>query len=40
MVEPWNSDIGAVWWKSGTVWVEQWGGTVLVEQLNSDAGTV
>ena len=40
MVEPWKSDIGTVWWKSGTVWVEQRGGTVLVEQLNSDAGTV
>ena len=40
MVEPWNSDSGTVWWKSGTVWVEQCGGTVLVEQWNSDAGTV
>ena len=33
MVEPWNSD-------SGTVWVEQCGGTVLVEAWDSDAGTV
>ena len=33
MVEPWYSD-------SGTVWVEQCGGTVLVEQVDSDAGTV
>ena len=23
---------GKVWWKSGTVWVELCGGTVLVEQ--------
>ena len=33
MVEPWNSD-------SEKVWVEQCGGTVLVGEWDSDAGTV
>ena len=28
MVEKWNSDGGTVWWNSGTVIVEQCGGTV------------
>ena len=28
MVEKWNSDGGTVWWNSGTVMVEQCGGTV------------
>ena len=48
MVEQWNSDGGTVeqcWWNRETVIVEQWnsdgdGGTVLVEQRNSDSGTV
>ena len=47
MVEKWNSNCGTVWWKSGTVMVEQCGGTVeqswwnsVVEQWNIDGGTV
>ena len=28
MVEQWHSDGGIVWWNSGTVMVEQCGGTV------------
>ena len=28
VVEQWNSDGGIVWWNSGTVMVEQCGGTV------------
>ena len=39
-VEQWNSDGGTVWWNSGTVMVEQCGGTVKVEQWNRDNGTV
>ena len=44
MAEQWNSDGGTVWWNSGTVVVEQCGGTVcwnsVVEQWNSDGETV
>ena len=52
MVEQWNSVGGTVWCNSGTVMVEECGGTVmvdwcwwnsgtvLVEQWNSDRGTV
>ena len=47
VVEQWNSNCGTVWWKSGTVMVEQSGGTVeqswwnsVVEQWNIDSGTV
>ena len=38
VVEQWNIDGGTVWWNSGTVMVEQCGGTVsgtlMVEQCN------
>ena len=47
VVEQWNSHGGTVWWKSGTVMVEQCGGTVeqswwntVVEKWNSHAGLV
>ena len=42
-----NSDGGTVWWNSGTLMVEQCGGTVeqswwksVVEKWNSQGGTV
>ena len=35
--EHWKSDCGTVWWNSGIVLVEQFGGTVMVEQCG---GTV
>ena len=38
MAEQWNSDGGTVWWKSGTVVVEQW--KSVVKQSNSHSGTV
>ena len=37
VVEQWNSDGGTVWWNTGTVIVEQCGGTVW---WNSDCGPV
>ena len=47
MVEQWKSNGGTVWWKSGTVMVEQCGGTVeqswwntVVEKWNSHGGLV
>ena len=42
MVQQWNSHGGTVWWNSGTVMVEQRGGTVEQSWWNSelDSGTV
>ena len=47
VVEQWNIDGETVWWKSGTVMVDQCGGKVeqswwnsVVEQWNSPGGTV
>ena len=37
VVQQWNSDGGTVWWNTGTVIVEQCGGTVW---WNTDGGTV
>ena len=46
-MEQWNSDGGTLWWNSGTLMVEQCGGTVeqswwnsVVEKRNSHGGTV
>ena len=46
-MKQWNSNGGTVWWNSGTVMVEQCGGTAeqswwnsVVEQWNSHGGTV
>ena len=46
-MKQWNSNGGTVWWHSGTVMVEQSGGTVeqswwnsKVEKWNSHGGTV
>ena len=39
-MEQWKSNGGTVGWNSGTVMVEQCGGTVMVERWNSDGGTV
>ena len=35
MVKQWNSHGGTVWWKSGTVMVEECGGTVEQSWWNS-----
>ena len=35
VVEQWNSHGGTVWWKSGTVMVEECGGTVEQSWWNS-----
>ena len=35
-MEQWNSDGGTVWWNSGTVMVEQCGGTVEQGLWNSE----
>ena len=40
VVEQWNSDGGTVWWNTGTVIVEQCGGTVMVEQCWWNSETV
>ena len=42
VVEQWNSHGGTVWWNSGTVMVEQRGGTVEQSWWNSelDSGKV
>ena len=47
MVDQWNSDGGTVWWNSGTVIMEQCGGTIeqsswksVVKQWKCDGGTV
>ena len=40
VMKQWNSNGGTVWGHSGTVMVEQSGGTVEQSWWNSDGGTV